>query len=713
MAEQTSSITLRVRANLLGVEAGQSPPRAVAYAFSSGGSLLAQAPLDEKGEATLTLPAARTPQMVRVMVGPEPRQERPAIAELTRLGAKEAHLRIEPGDPSPSAEFQIYPEIWRCWILRLCLVRGTLLRRVVSGGIPTDLPVCNATVSIYDVEPLWIILSRLPDHVIELIRDGLLNPLPPPPPPPDERFGPSPVMASARQISAMDTGLVAGGAAMQSVASAAAARAAGSALGDLALLARNSNTAQLRQSLASLVAASPVASSAIAHLLCWFYPPFVTTRLLATVETDDCGHFEAVVFRSCVDPDVLNLYFRATQLLFGFFPVTIYAPTPIGCFTHWNYQCGTEVTLYTTSPFAVTCPPCPPVVAADDYVIVYGIGRVSMHLIRGASAALQPTTDASNIGLTAAGEPFGGVMRPRLDFDNRLRDNLGVLYYRVSYRKGTSGPFTPMTGEVHRHYKHVVGGSVVVEAYSLGPRVVNGVPNLFEIPPAAPPVGTWSIPDPVEDTANAKFESGAPGFLGSPSAAAEQGKYQVKIDLFDASGAKVDIGALGIHYVVPNVDDLSAPTAITTDEAAPLGLVFDADGDGKNSFVMTLHVDNQVCSGTLNPPTLGAATADACGVLNYSSDGDTVTITYSASHPNGFATHAFRLSRGVTLLLTEGGGTGTFTVTRTVGELRSGCPVAGFAEDLYVAAMATDGWSRLSQYDAHPPPIAFVLAPAS
>ena len=36
---------------------------------------------------------------------------------------------------------------------------------------------------------------------------------------------------------------------------------------------------------------------------------------------------------------------------------------------------------------------------------------------------------------------------------------------------------------------------------------------------------------------------------------------------------------------------------------------------------------------------------------------------------------------------------------------------AGFAEDLYVSALATDGWSRLSQYDSSPPPRAFVLAP--
>ena len=35
----------------------------------------------------------------------------------------------------------------------------------------------------------------------------------------------------------------------------------------------------------------------------------------------------------------------------------------------------------------------------------------------------------------------------------------------------------------------------------------------------------------------------------------------------------------------------------------------------------------------------------------------------------------------------------------------------GFAEDLYVSALATNGWSRLSEYDSSPPPVAFVLAP--
>ena len=38
------------------------------------------------------------------------------------------------------------------------------------------------------------------------------------------------------------------------------------------------------------------------------------------------------------------------------------------------------------------------------------------------------------------------------------------------------------------------------------------------------------------------------------------------------------------------------------------------------------------------------------------------------------------------------------------------CTVAGFAEYLYVAATANNGWGRQSQYDASAA-VAFVLAP--
>ncbi len=117
---------------------------------------------------------------------------------------------------------------------------------------------------------------------------------------------------------------------------------------------------------------------------------------------------------------------------------------------------------------------------------------------------LQPL--AQNIGLTDADAPFGETLRPRIEFDNSLREDLGVKYYRVSYRKGTSGNFIPLTAPISRHYTHEVGDDLVLEEFNLGPKSEKspGVPllnpNLFEIPPALPPIGQWSIPDAVEDT---------------------------------------------------------------------------------------------------------------------------------------------------------------------------------------------------------------------
>jgi hypothetical protein len=108
-------------------------------------------------------------------------------------------------------------------------------------------------------------------------------------------------------------------------------------------------------------------------------------------------------------------------------------------------------------------------------------------------------------------------------------------------------------------------------------------------------------------------------------------------------------------------------------------------------------------------------------LLQYSggaeSPSGTVTLQYTASHPNNFATFSYRLSRGVNPLTpptTSGpvtAATNPATVTMSVASLLGGCAIAGFGEDLYVAATATDGWSRLSQYDSSPPPVGFVIAP--
>ncbi len=700
MAEKT--VRLTVTANLLETKAAEQPPKAVAYAFSSGGRLLAREPLNEKGTAILSFASAKEAMAVRVMVGPDvPAKEAP-IAELQRRGAIERHVRIDPDIAAHAVEIVVPPDRWRCWLFGICWVRGTLLKRVMTGGLTVDLPVCHATVEIYEVDPFPIIIWRLPDDLIERVRDLVIKPpLPFPPPPPDGPIGPFPPGPDPVPIAPAHTHVHAHALPVARTQSSQA----GSGTADLQFLARTTNTFEFRQALISR-------ADLIRPLLCHFFPLFVTKQLVATATTDECGHFSTFFFRGCFNPDTPDLYFIAKQRILPppFPPFTIYAPTPVACYTYWNYVCGTEVTLYTSNPFAITCAPCPPIVpppGTDAWVLVMAVGNHPLSRIRGTSVPLQPTTNAANRGLTDGEGPWGGLLRLRLEFDNKLRDTLGVIHYRVGWHQGTNpaDPFQDLTaaeGGVQRHYAHMVGTDLVIDPYDLGPVTVGATPNLFKIPPALPPLGQWSIPDAVEDTTSAKFRT----TVWVP--AAQHGKHQLRVELFDGAGAPVNIGALGIKYLVPTSTDLSG--TIETEDASVLGLV------SGNSFVMTLHIDNNVCSASIAAPTLlGNPASDNCGVLEYTPAMlmSPVIMPYTASHPNSFATYSFNLFRGINLLTppsTSGPvGAGSFSASETVANLLGVCTVAGFSENLYVAAMATDGWSRLSGYDASAVR-AFVLA---
>jgi hypothetical protein len=692
------SIPVQVNARIEPGPGGEKPQQSVAYAFNANGRLLSKVVLDDKGDASLHVPALARRQEVRIIIGPEIPDEKATVSELTRRGAVDKSIIIGAEAPSRVA-FEIAHIIWPCWF-GTCRVSGTLLKRVLSGGVPVDLPVCCAQVEIYEVEPWEIILTRVPDLVIENIRQAVLNPPPPPEAvnlflfpvnPPD----PAPFLAS-RSLASRAT--------VQSAATAVPAHAA-SNIADLQFLAKTASTAQFRQ---AAIEYAPI----LRFILCELIPIFVTTRLIAVVDTDRCGHFETYIFRSCFFPSV-NLYFRATSC---FFDIPIYSPVPVACYTYWNYQCGTEVTLHTDSPFAITCQPCPPVDGPENFVLFQSIGALLLNSIYG--TGLNFVATPANLGQIPAGvlsgilqdAPFGGTMRPFVQFDNSLRDNNLAKYYQISYRLGTSGDFQPLVGDVNRHYIHQVGTEFVITPYNLGPQPVNNVPNMFEIPPALPPAGQWN-PIPIDDTTSALFPSASLPPVPPPPAAPDgtHGKYQLKLDLFDANAQPVDIAAAGIEYIVPTTVDPDG--TIHTTNAAGLGLVVG------NSFIMTLHVDNRYTQGSLGTPTLDGNLADDCGVLRYSSTASNVTTPYTATHPDNFAQYSYRLSRGATPLTppTASGNvsaaTDPATPTESVATLLGSCDLAGFAEDLSVAATAYDGWSRQSQYDSNPGPVAFVLAP--
>jgi hypothetical protein len=728
---------LRIEAQALGVRAGEDAPALTAYAFGQGGRLLGRTDLRD-GAGNLQVGETKEPEAIRVVVGPQldAEDEQEVLAALSRLDVAELHIR---GDerPKEALTFTLDRALWTCW-LRFCTVRGTLLKRTTTGGVHVDLPACGAEVEIYEVDPVWVVLPKIPDWILDRIRHVVQQTWPPPRPP-GERFpggipfpppgpgpGPDP-LPDFLSAGVFERPAAAGGGGARSIGIAPVrqevralmAEAADDAAGEadeervFAFSSEEETTFdpdEATASLRALVDTAEIASAAAAGLqpfrsallerpdllrplLCWLYPRAVTMQLVATATTDDCGHFRAVFWQGC-SSDTPDLYFRAYRRV-GFFRFPLYGPLPIACNTWWDYACGSEITLITTSPFALTCPPCRPVIAPRHWVLAMAVGNTSLAAIRGTSTALQGTTNASNLGLTGDGSPWGGTLRLRFEFDNTLRTDLNVRYYRVRYRQlGSGNPFRDLDGSVWRHYGHFVGPTFMIEPYKIGPQAVGGTANLFGIPPALPPVGQWLVADAIVDTTSAVFPSAALAPAGPGD-----GLYELELTLFDGAGNAVNAAALGVSYVVPTTLDLT--TTIPTANAAVLGLV-----TGAGRLVYQLHVDNNVCTAALQPPAIGGtASADPCGLLRYH-PGDSVTLQYTASHPHGFATYAHNLVRGATPLpapISSAGAVGPLPGVHAdadaVADLLGVCTIAGLAETVTVWATATDGWSRLAGYD--------------
>ncbi len=131
-----------------------------------------------------------------------------------------------------------------------------------------------------------------------------------------------------------------------------------------------------------------------------------------------------------------------------------------------------------------------------------------------------------------------------------------------------------------------------------------------------------------------------------------------------------------------------------------------------------IRVDNQRCVAVLAAPAIVTTVANSCGLLRYNNATDVVTLGMTASHPNNFASFSFSLIRGhndppapMVVGLTGGPvSSAPAALTGTVAGLMGPCSgIAAFAESLYVAATANNGWSRQSQYDASDS-LAFTLA---
>jgi hypothetical protein len=703
---------------------------AAAYLFDAGGALLAAAPV---AEGRARFPVEQVPPGTRLFIGPalEGRREgRPSLATMERLRAFETEFRFEPGqriyELSPIPSF-----IWPFWSFCPCRVRGRVFKRSHSAdGVVRDIPVCKARVHICEVDPLLLIIARLPDSDVFRLGDEIIRyvewPLPGPhkPDPPTE-FGPFEQVVSPE---AKQAALVRRAATVQvfgrdedlaslnpqplpplRLAAGGVGEAVDRRLPIAARAALGSRSAEVvRRALADRL-------DLIRALLCqwpWAHSWFATYEELRVVITDEDGRFDTNIWYPC-EGDKPDLYFWVEYSVGGVW-TTVYRP-PVPCHVWWDYQCGSEVRITLTDPRVRGCRRIPPPPQGKK-VVIRSIGtEVSMGEI------VRASVDAAKAGMMVPGwfhptreSPFGRRLDPCVDFGDGLK-SAGITHYRWSYRRLENGAaWISIVTEVSRHY--VVAGAPgapsVYKLHSSGP--VLG--DLFEIDPDLPAgAEKWDFREEMVDLPSAHWNTEE----------CLDGKYELKLELFRNAGGKmtpVDLTAEGVELheidVTTSLADPEVASALAPDDRQLRA----TGGVNVAGYRFEVHIDNRICRGTIDPVEVIPGVNDTkCGFREYGPDAF-ATFRFAASHPDNQAWFDFQVARVGTLLpsasvndLVDGSGSNGFVRTgeyfsKTVpiatllGEaLADGetpCVRAVFAATLQVYALATDGYVRLNHLDA-------------
>lgn len=732
----------------------------VAFVFDARGEFLERKPV-ESGKLTLGLKKAQVAK-AHVLLAPlaEAEEREPSLKELRRMGAFEPLLR--PGLEADLIDvIEIPGPIIDVWPFCLCYVRG----RVVRAG--DNRAVCGARVHICEVDRIWWWIERLPDPDLLRLRDDLLEvlknpPIPKPEPVPDpfppDPFPPGPFPPGPRP--GPDPAPFGPLFRFEDVAGAPvrASEAPRSLEGRTSFLRAGPQSEPPTLELRGLdpeVANRLISPSVrivrdglidnwriLLPWLChwpWWWWRFRCDEV-AVVTTDEHGRFAANVWYPCAG-DRPDLYFWV-EYDFGSGFETVHRP-PMACNTHWDYACGTEVTIRVSDARVPACSEEPDLPGCQVIVKSIGVG-VAVREVQ--TAAVGPDAE----GLTNGGAPFGGTLEPRVDFSRtELIDSKSIPYYRWSYRR-LSGPngVTPdggswqiMTRDVYRHYK--VGASYPSDLMgpmpTSGPGLTAPEPNLFRIRPADPPAGSeWSVLNEHVDLATAYFETAllpsaptsGPTSSGPAPDDLAAGRYELKLELFDASGDLVNWTAEGIDLRITQQDAPFGEGLVTTVEAPDYNKIL-AGGD-LWGFRMVVRVDNNRCYAEVLPVAGDVSPDPQCGFHEYDALTDDVRLRFIARHPHRFATYSFSTVRASSPQIPQastngvagapdgnGFSLGGFQYEKDVSVstlLTHGTPPGGaaceraaFSEHLKVSPMAQNGYGALTGY-GHSDHAAFALA---
>ena len=145
----------------------EKPIALTLYAFDDQGNMIASAPVT-RNVAKLPITDDQA-KKARIILAPTPPKGMPQVKldfdSIQRRQTFQAPWKFD----SQTRKYKLPPipsVNWKLWLWCTCQVRGKVVKKLAVGPAPQNLPVYLAKVHICEVDPVWLILKRLPNPEI-------------------------------------------------------------------------------------------------------------------------------------------------------------------------------------------------------------------------------------------------------------------------------------------------------------------------------------------------------------------------------------------------------------------------------------------------------------------------------------------------------------------------------------------------------------------
>ncbi|GJM32188.1 MAG: hypothetical protein DHS20C18_11890 [Saprospiraceae bacterium] len=690
-------------------------------AYDRDGNLLEEGKFDGKN-AHLSLPEEQLAD-ARIFIAPESgkiqRIAEPSIEYLEKIRAYEPIIRR-----NLDQQIDILPipeSLSKVWWWVICRVKGRLVKWFLIDGNWELKPICNAKVHICEVDRIYWIIKQIPDNIIYKFREIFYEEeirWPEPPGPPPVEIGPIPEL---RPFSNLQPNVNIANINLTATSNIIQRKKLPAINADIRLQLASPNLDLVRTAIAE--------NFVIFHpYLCFypiFWPYFYRCDEIKTVVTDSQGRFDTNISYQLFG-DKPDLYFWAEKSINGT-PTTIYRPH-IACYTHWNYTCGKEVTLYSNHPSVK--PGCPPVLAGSiawvqtignhasvaDIQQTNAFTNIQGKLFNTIGLTAFRTNELASFGLNGTKvRPFARGLHFRVMFGNGTGPGHTISKFLWSYRRTATDKllnssagdkvWTPLNGvSLRKSYlvPNAAGTDFDRKYYDMGPQP----DGKYLIPPyfatSIEPNAVWEDAETVTASFNSDTLKG-------------DGLYEFKLEVFNSAGTLQTV-AKDFYRVNGGSGSVAAPVEF-------FNPVFPGSF---TPFRMRVRIDNQKCTALVEDVTVdGNISSSECGFVKYVSKATSdVNLRFKASQPNDFGVFRFTVNRGkgnptpatdrgsvindtAKYNLHEGPlspidtADGYFHGAFNVGSMLGHCTKAAFAEYLYVDGLHTDGNVVLDHFDAN------------